>query len=175
MDKNYSFGKVILILVVTYFILAGMFCYVYGADNLNTGNDKLSSLGHLTQWVGKSPYDEINGKTMIEDKAFSKSLLKVLGEKWIKILLSDLTNSDVTEREGQILAITVWKPHMAGDHADIFVNLKDNSVEVYWIIMSIDKDGDEFYWLSSKMAPRRLTKNDCWFGAYNRFDIFRQA
>ena len=122
------------------------------------------SLGHLVNFVGKIALYEIDNKSLkvikdnsiTNDKAFRHVLLKALGKKRFDEFMEELTLAGDVEQKGQILYFRVSKPRNAAFFsADVFINISDNSIDVYWHTPS---DGPD-YWLSSQKKPRAIKKD----------------
>lgn len=123
------------------------------------------SLAHLVKFVGKGAFFEFNnksfkvikGNSLIDDQSFRHVLLKALGKKRYDEFMEKLTGMyDDVKQKGQILYFHGCEQHnTAYFSADVFINISDNSIEVYWHTPS---DGPD-YWLSSQKKPRAIKKD----------------
>ena len=121
------------------------------------------SLAHLTKFVGKYPSgyaDDPSGKPVkkdgiLDDRAFRQVLSQILGKDRFSIVINKYDVETPVEQKGQILYFMKAKPHNAGNqHAIIYINLSDNSVEACWV-----NEDDKNYWLSSKRKPVLIERN----------------
>jgi hypothetical protein len=159
LNKNIKCNLIIVILVT-------IFSFIIMNSRIYAHIDEPSrSLAHLAKFVGKYPSFEVDktsdkiikGKSLTDDQAFRQYLMKALGKDRFKIFMDGLDVETPIEQKGQVLYFFKAKPHYANtNNATTFINLSDNSVEIYWH----DANSPNNLWLSSKKPPRMIPKNE---------------
>jgi hypothetical protein len=159
--------SVVVKVLIIFVILLGLFTgqTFRGAEGIAQSKEPLPALAHLTKFVGKYPSFEfdktgnniIKGNSLIDDKAFRQVLLKTLGKERFNIFISDLDVEHPIKQNGQIIYFFKCMPHNClSFQSHIFINLSDNSIEVYWHNSNDKQD----YWLSSKKGSRGIPKDN---------------
>lgn len=127
------------------------------------------NFAQLRTWVGKYPNAKIDGKNVWDIKDFKQKLQDVMGPKRFKKFWDDFDISFPMEQEGDLLFLSYCKPHeCVGVQADIFVNLKDDDVQVCWT----NEEDYESVWLRQGKKPVQLKPVEC--GLWVKSDLFKK-
>ncbi len=120
-------------------------------------------LEYLAQWVGKYPFDKIDGVSLWDQPALQAPLLKTLGKSRFKALQTSRQVTEPVQRQGDILALWVCRPHFCSmTDTKIFVNLKSEDVQACWTEpLSLDMKAGETMWLKSGQPPKTLPFGTC--------------
>lgn len=121
--------------------------------------EEKESLAPLKAWVGKYPTEKlVGGKNVWAVAGFKEKMEAALGKERSAAFWQDMKISFPTEQKGDLLFFSFCKPHICmGTLANVYVNLKDNTVQVCWM-----KDEEiEGYWLIAGQKPRDVGPAGC--------------
>lgn len=126
------------------------------------------SLSQAKAWIGKYPFNKVNGITLFELPAFKEKMLTTVGEERFAVLESWFgggVNSLVKAR-GDILFLSQCMAHNChGAFAETYVDLDQDTIFVCW---RGSEDSD--LWLSSRFGGQRQDVNTCFMA--NDFDAY---
>lgn len=130
-----------------------------------------ASLEDLRAWVGKYPADEINGKTLWDNAPLKAKVLEFIGPKTQDFIFNKIGREVATPviAKDDVIRVFVCKAHACPDAAaQIFIDLKKNTVQVCWTILG-EKDD---LWLSAKADPKPIEAGSCL--EQDSFDVFEK-
>lgn len=153
-------------------IIAGLsafliFCPLSAASAAGNGD-----LAPLKEWIGKYPYDEINGHDLLATDLFAKRIKALLGEERTKLFEEEFWRGvtfPVREKDGLVL-FHFCKPHeCTDDMIYIYANLASGRMEACWQ-RRVDVQA---YWLAEGDAARDIGAAGCLddlpFGLYQKY------
>lgn len=118
------------------------------------------ALSDAQAWVGKYPFDKIDGKKLWEHDAFVAEANKILGDEAANIFFKTMiTGPNVpVERNGDIVFTFVCKAHECNSNfVNVFIDVKKNKLHMCWHENGVVEDA----WVSSGVKPKWLGEMGC--------------